>query len=275
MPIVPVVTQLQPTHRLFVFIMLEVMPTPFPGLPTVDSPPVDDDDDDDDANIELYGVTWRQSALVEESKLDILQVIKTLRKEFLESGYVKHQGNNLKTVFFGHSLGSILAFELIRQFEMEGIYDVIHLVCSGAPSPRDLTLLNKSHLKRHGRTDAEFYDHLKRIGGIYEGLDPDFLRKSVNNIRTDHRLLDSYRFDAAKTYLDSVDRNNGRITHPITTLRGVVDPYVTQTAMIGWKNHSNSVTRHEECGDIICGDHFYYNNSMIRDSLLSLLKKIA
>ena len=190
MPIVPVVTQLQPTHRLFCFHYAGGNADSFSWAShLVDSPPVDDDDDDDDANIELYGVTWRQSALVEESKLDISQVIKTLRKEFLESGYVKHQGNNLKTVFFGHSLGSILAFELIRQFEMEGIYDVIHLVCSGAPSPRDLTLLNKSHLKRHGRTDAEFYDHLKRIGGIYEGLDPDFFRKSVNREKYKRRGL--------------------------------------------------------------------------------------
>lgn len=272
MSIVPIVTYPVSTHRLFCFPHVGGNAKSFgwvcPSFERLQQP-------SDDISIELYGVNWRDPTSTRPS---ISEVVEKLRNAFFEAGYVKQQGiNDQKIVFFGHSIGAILAFELIRQFENEGIYDVVHLVCSSAPSPKELTLVNKSlnAPKRCKDTDSALYAHLHEIGGIPEGLHPEFFKKSTNAIRADYHLLESYLFDPSTTYLSNLDFNEGRITCPLTTVRGVADLTVSFEAMSKWRDNTVTATRHDEFGNLICGDHFYYNHPMIRDSLLNLLKKIC
>ena len=76
-------------------------------------------------------------------------------------------------------------------------------------------------------------------------------------------------------YLGNLDFNQGRITCPLTTVRGAADATVSLAAMSEWGRNTLAITRHDEFGNSMCGDHFYYNHPLIRDSLLSLLRKIC
>ena len=271
MSIVPILTFPACTHRLFCFPHVGGNAKSFDWAATFERLQLPSDD----VSVELYSVNWRDSVSTRPS---LMEVIEKLREVFLESGYVRQQGSNdQKVVFFGHSIGSIIAFELIRQFENEGIYDVIHFICSSAPSPKDLTLLNKNldTPKRCTDTDHALYTHLHEVEGVPGGFHAEFFKNSTKTIRSDYHLLKTYLFDPSTTYLGNLDFNEGRVTCPLTTVRGAVDLTVSSTAMKKWRDNTMTMTWHNEFGDSICGNHFCYDHPLVRDSLLSLLKKIC
>ena len=272
MSIVPIVTFPACTHRLFCFPHVGGNVKSFDWAAAFQRLQLPSDD----VSVELYSVNWIDPVSTRPS---LLEVIEKLREVFLESGYVRQQGSNdQKVVFFGHSIGSIIAFELIRQFENEGIYDVIHLICSSAPSPKDFTLMNTNldNPKRCTDTDHALYAHLHEVGDcVPEGFHADFFKNSTNAIRSDYHLLEAYLFDPSTTYLGNLDFNEGRVTCPLTTVRGAADLTVSLTAMKKWRDNTMTITRHNEFGDSLCGNHFYYDHPLVRDSLLSLLIKIC
>jgi surfactin synthase thioesterase subunit len=75
--------------------------------------------------------------------------------------------DNLPIAFFGHSLGSLVAFEVIRAFERTQCrYVVNHMIVSAALSPVELSIKNLSPQTRmhHKETDVQLFDHIVDIG---------------------------------------------------------------------------------------------------------------
>jgi medium-chain acyl-[acyl-carrier-protein] hydrolase len=141
---------------------------------------------------------------------------------------------------FGHSLGSIVAYEVARRLSAGGGPGPAGLLVSGRRAPR----LATSRRPFCGLPDAEFLAALGGLGGTPpEVLDePELVRMLLPALRGDFELNESY---AALP--------GPRLRCPIVAAMGAADPEVDRTELLGW---------HEETsGDftmrVFAGGHFY------------------
>ncbi|CAM4460801.1 thioesterase II family protein [Paenibacillus tarimensis] len=92
---------------------------------------------------------------------------------------------------FGHSMGGILAYELIHKLREEGQPLPGTLIISAAPPPH---LLTKSREPVSGLSNDLLLQHLKRRGEISRFIDLEtFIQVFLPIIRADYRLLETYR----------------------------------------------------------------------------------
>lgn len=142
------------------------------------------------------------------------------------------------TTLFGHSMGSVVAFEVARRMEADGLAPV-RLFASGrgGPSvPRTGTV--------HLRDDAGIVAELDGLAGTDAVLlaDEDFLRMVMPAIRADYTAVETYRCGP-----DAVLRC------PITALTGDSDPKAPHEEVLVWGRHTS--------GDFelrrFPGGHFY------------------
>jgi medium-chain acyl-[acyl-carrier-protein] hydrolase len=97
------------------------------------------------------------------------------------------QGN---TVVFGHSLGSRVAFELVRQAVARGFRAPLHFFASGSSSPKSRCLDDKMY----ELPDDDFIDELNRINGTpAEILDNrQFMALLLPTLRADFKIAQQY-----------------------------------------------------------------------------------
>ena len=142
------------------------------------------------------------------------------------------------TVFFGHSLGSIVAFEVARRYQDGTGTPPAWLFASGYPAPSRLrggTL--------HLRDDADILDELRFLGGT----DPVWLE----NEHFVASLLYSIRADY--TAIETHPRATSVLSCPITMLVGDDDPHTTIAEAEAWQEHTTS----EFSLQVFQGGHFY------------------
>jgi medium-chain acyl-[acyl-carrier-protein] hydrolase len=69
-------------------------------------------------------------------------------------------------IFFGHSIGALIAFEFVRALRRKGISKPEHLIVSGTKAPQ--TPLKKQPI--HDLPNVKFIEELKKYNGI-----PDYI----------------------------------------------------------------------------------------------------
>jgi surfactin synthase thioesterase subunit len=142
---------------------------------------------------------------------------------------------------FGHSMGSLLAFEWARKLAQDGLPQPAWMFLSGrcAPdTPPDAVPL-------HTLPDRQFLEELnRRYAGIPEEAmaDPGFREVFLPLLRADISVVESYRF-----------RPSEPLDCPITVFAGTSDRSVNWTELMGWK----SQTRGRFAMHLLPGDHFY------------------
>ncbi|MFD8393479.1 thioesterase II family protein [Streptomyces sp. NPDC059680] len=144
-------------------------------------------------------------------------------------------------LMFGHSLGALLAYEIIRLLERQGTPTPHHLIASGcaAPSahcPKEIAL----------DTDIEVREEAQRLGMSPQLLTGnDHSQQLLAVLRADLRMFYSY-----------VSRPDSAITCPITGCLGASDPHVSATENDAWAKHtSRYLTTHK-----FPGQHDYYQD---------------
>jgi surfactin synthase thioesterase subunit len=138
----------------------------------------------------------------------------------------------------GHSMGAVVAFEVVRHVESTGI-PAVRLFASGRHAP--------SHPGR-GRVldrDEDIVAELRRLGGTgTELLDRPAIRKMILPVlRADYRANADYSC-APRT----------RVRAPITFLLSEADPYVDQPGALAWREHTTGEFRMAR----FPGGHFYF-----------------
>lgn len=142
------------------------------------------------------------------------------------------------TVFFGHSMGSVVAFETAWRLERDGDRPR-GLIASGrrAPScPADGGV--------HRRDDAGLIAEIRRLDGSGAGVldDEEVLRMALPAIRSDYRAVETYRAPHDRV-----------VECPITALMGAADGEVTSADADAWRQHTTG-----EFGlTYFPGGHFY------------------
>jgi medium-chain acyl-[acyl-carrier-protein] hydrolase len=155
---------------------------------------------------------------------------------------------DLPYAIFGHSMGSLLAFEWVRRLERDGQSMPEWLFLSGrrAPdSPPDGHLL-------HALPDSQF---LEQLAGLYQGIpqeilrDPELMAVFLPILRADISVVESYRF-----------REDGPLNCPITVFSGAQDASVTWDQLLAWKRQ----TCQRFALQLLPGGHFYPQEPLLQ-----------
>src|SRR5579871_5186636 len=134
--------------------------------------------------IELFAVQLpgRGNRFHEPLRRDVAGIVRdlaTAMEPFLDRPYVT----------FGHSLGTILSYELIRELARRGLRSPRHAFMSGrgAPGAHRRTV-------RHLQPDHQFLDTLRNMRGTHDELlrDPELMELLMPTIRADFALAENY-----------------------------------------------------------------------------------
>lgn len=158
---------------------------------------------------------------------------------------VEHKIMEDEYAIFGHSMGSLMAFELYYKIVENGGKIPKHIFFSGHRAPHCI----RTKKPIHNLPDDEFMNEIIKLGGTpIEVVQNDELCKLVTPIlKNDFRLLESYEYN----------HKNNLIECDITVLNGEEDTLTFQE-IDEWKLHSSKNTR------ILTfqGGHFFINNNM-------------
>jgi pyochelin biosynthetic protein PchC len=143
------------------------------------------------------------------------------------------------TVFFGHSMGAAIAFEVALELER-----------GNGPAPREIVVSareapDSAHRRPEDfRTDEDIIAEVRRLGGVSAELidNEDFRSFAMPALRGDFRLITGYRPDPARA-----------VRAALTAYVGDRDPDLSEEDMRAWAKYTT--------GDFACrvfpGDHFY------------------
>ncbi|GLY32366.1 thioesterase domain-containing protein [Kineosporia sp. NBRC 101731] len=145
-------------------------------------------------------------------------------------------------IAFGHSMGTIVAYETVRQLQHLGAPVPLSLHVSGRRSP-DRGLGGTVHSAGEEGLKAE----LERLGGTpKEVLEDEMLRSAIlGTVREDYRLVETYRPVA-----------DARVGCPVRVLGGRQDPELngpSEDGAFGWSRFTTAAVTTR----MLPGDHFY------------------
>jgi medium-chain acyl-[acyl-carrier-protein] hydrolase len=147
-------------------------------------------------------------------------------------------------VFFGHSMGALVAFELARRLRQKPPQ---HLFVAAYRAPQ----LAARRSPMHALPDAEFVAAIQeRFGGIPEEIaeNPELLALFLPALRADVAAIETYNYDPAPP-----------LECPITTLGGVEDRQVSAADLAAWR----SQTTGDFAQKMLPGGHFFVTQSSI------------
>jgi surfactin synthase thioesterase subunit len=149
-------------------------------------------------------------------------------------------------VFFGHSMGALIGFELARECRREGQQGPVHLMISACRAPQ----LPDPHPLISQESDSAFIDHLQQFGGMTEAVleDSDLMDVLLPVLRADFAMYEAYSY----SFEDPLECS-------ISVFGGVEDQRVSQEELSAWQfQTSRSFELHK-----FPGQHFYINSSQL------------
>ncbi|MDB1086988.1 alpha/beta fold hydrolase [Streptomyces sp. ACA25] len=147
-------------------------------------------------------------------------------------------GEGTRTVLFGHSLGAVLAYELVHLLSTRGVR-VERLVVSGSPGP-----WTQREKRATGLPDEEFLARVEEFAGFrHEALDHPEMRDLILPVlQADCEMHENY-----------VPSTDEPVSVPICSLRGSADGLVTADQAQQWRDATRSDFSYVE----LPGDHMY------------------
>ncbi len=148
--------------------------------------------------------------------------------------------DSLPFVFFGHSMGALLSFELARELRRRCMAGPAHMVVSGHRAPQ----LPDRLPGIHRLSDSEFLDALRRYGGTPDAFleSQELVQIFVPILRADFSVCETYDYQPEEP-LDC----------SITALGGIDDADVTRDELLAWQ----AQTRRSFSSRMFPGGHFY------------------
>jgi surfactin synthase thioesterase subunit len=148
---------------------------------------------------------------------------------------------DLPFAFYGHSLGSLVAFELARALRARGLPGPFHLIVSARSGPQiAMPGPTISHLPEP-QFIAEISARYKAIPAQVLG-DRDLMELIMPALRADMEMVETYRFIAG----DPLDC-------PVSALGGADDLLVSPPDLDSWRHHTTAAFAMR----MFPGDHFF------------------
>lgn len=188
--------------------------------------------------LELSGRGERFGSELFDNIDDIVEdLFVTLKKELEESV-------DFDYAFFGHSLGTILAYELMRKIQQNNYKEPIHIFMSGRFPP------HKEELKYiHNLPDDQFIDEIIKLGGMPDTLvqNKEILDLFTPVLKSDYTAVETYKYTESDKW-----------NFDISILMGNEDEEVKHYDFNEWTTYTNN-----KCNFFMFnGDHFFINDNI-------------
>lgn len=155
-----------------------------------------------------------------------------------------HRLRDMPFVFFGHSMGALLAFETARALRLHGIGGPCLLVASGCRPPR----MAEQREKTHHLSDEAFLQKLSELGGTPNEVlqSSELMALLMPALRADFSVIDSYQYEPSFP-----------LDYPITVVSGAQDDLAHGSMMADWRTQTSSVLSLHE----LQGGHFFIHTA--------------
>ncbi len=150
---------------------------------------------------------------------------------------------DLPFVFFGHSLGSLIAFELTRRLRLRNARLPEHLFVSACSAPH----LARKRKSIHLLGDEELIECIRSYGGTPQEVigDPEMLKLVLPLIRADFEVYETWNYC-----------HETPLSVPITVFGGTEDEIAT-TDLAAWREQTNvKFSKH-----MLPGGHFFIHSA--------------
>lgn len=158
-------------------------------------------------------------------------------------------------VFFGHSLGALIAFELAMAIQKQGLFlpDKLIVAAYGAPH------LKSDRQSIHHLSDQEFSKKLVAMDGMPTEItaNKELLQLLTPIAKSDFKLHETYRY-----------LHQRKLSCPIRAMGGKRDPFVSIDQIQRWQEVTYEVC---DIGLIEDGNHYFIHEK--RDEIVDFLKK--
>lgn len=156
-------------------------------------------------------------------------------------------------IFFGHSMGALIAYETARHIRRKYGMSPVHLFVSGRSGPG----LPCTKKKLHQLPDEEFKLELKKMNGTPEAVlqHEELMQLLLPRLRADFEVCETY------TYIQDQP-----LPCPISALGGNADYDVSVSSLAAW----NEQTNNEFFLNMFEGDHFFLHSQ--QEAILQTVK---
>ena len=161
-------------------------------------------------------------------------IVSLIENELEESGYA----------IFGHSMGSIMAYELVCRLREKNLKPPMHIFFSGRYPPS----IRKQGTGMHLLSETEFEQEALELGGISNNLFKfkGLLKTAMETLRADYKIIETHEYDPTIYKLD----------FNISVLIGKDDVLAAPSDMEEWKKYTE-----KQCAFYYFdGGHFYLHN---------------
>lgn len=203
----------------------------------------------------------------DEAVVGIKELAEFIIKEKFPDG-----NDSVPFVLFGHSMGSFVAFEVVRILKEKGMHLPLALFVSGRKAPFS-QFANPSMNKLVSEMNFdEIVQHLKEQGSTYD----------FNRLLKYGELAQRWRQSMSLDYkcLEIYGRSFERIDCPLIAICGDQDPYASPSDAEEWKCHCNDYNLSLFQSYTLKGHgHFYLENKgateEVSDIIFGSLKKVS
>ena len=155
--------------------------------------------------------------------------------------------------FFGHSLGSLISFELARWLRRQKAPCPLQLFVSGSRAPQ----IPNPDPPIHQLPDKEFIEEVRRFNGTPKAVleHTEMMKVFLPLLRSDMRLYETYLYD-----------HEAPLDCPISAFGGLEDEEVSREELTAW----GAQTRGGFNAHMFPGDHFFLNRNA-RNGILEVI----
>lgn len=150
--------------------------------------------------------------------------------------------------FFGHSMGALISFELMRVLRRNpALRQPVRLIVSGHRAPQ----LPASRPPTYHQSDADFIEELRRLKGTPEAVlqDTELLPLLLPLLRADFTLCETYKYNQEPP-----------LACPISAMGGLQDCDVSRDSLMAWEEQTASTVFKPRFFE---GDHFFLHKEQV------------
>ncbi len=172
-------------------------------------------------------------------------------KDILEK--IKEELDSSSFAFYGHSMGTLLVYEVIHQLVEETQREPIHSFFTGRYPPH----VGYKGKRMHKLPDNEFLEELNKIGGTSAEFfaNKELIDLFLPILRADYKIVEEYEHKPKER----------KFNHEITVIGGKKDEHVTLEDLNEWRAITNKTCNVYQ----LDGGHFFIKE--LQDNVVDLI----
>ncbi|MFK3863718.1 thioesterase II family protein [Pseudoalteromonas rhizosphaerae] len=163
-----------------------------------------------------------------------------------------------ETIFFGHSLGARVAFEVYRKLKKSGVQGPCHFIASGSANPGK----DRSAENTHSLSDTDFIKKLRNLNGTPPEVleNEELMTLFIPVLRADFKLADTYCYNGSE-----------QLPCNVTVFMGL-DDEISEQEQLAWQHFFSGQLTFKKFN----GDHFFIDshNEIVGNAVCDLIQEI-